>query len=367
MNRMLDRDVWAVLSFYALGAGAVRSVEPLGNAGGWSGSRLWRVSVREGAFYSAEDVTPPSTQRPLVGVGLPVPALGERSLCLRRWPKEHPSKLSLTVNHSVLRRIAASLPVVAYPFKTATGATYVEHDGFLWELTDWRPGKADYHAHPNRARLRAAMHSLARFHELSAIQSSGPSMPRAIFDRWRVVGEMKNEGLAAIERALQSPLGNEIDLRASRLLDLARTRLPSLGHDQRPIPLEAIVNLEHFHVIRDVHRDHVLFTGDEVTGLIDFGAMKVDTPLTDVARLVGSLVGDDGAERQFALDAYSEIRTLSEADRGLIDYLDWSGLVLGALNWLAWLYVERRDMGPTEPIVRRLDEILKRLEAGATR
>lgn len=41
--------------------------------------------------------------------------------------------------------------------------------------------------------------------------------------------------------------------------------------------------------IRDIWHDHVLFDGDRVTGLIDFGAMQIDTPATDIARLVGSL------------------------------------------------------------------------------
>ena len=47
---------------------------------------------------------------------------------------------------------------------------------------------------------------------------------------------------------------------------------------------------------------------------------------------------------------YSERRPLSEADRSLIDLLDDSGQVLGGLNWLRWLYLDRRDMGPLPPI-----------------
>ena len=82
---------------------------------------------------------------------------------------------------------------------------------------------------------------------------------------------------------------------------------------------------------------------------------------TDIARLIGSLVGDNHVEREAALDAYHEMRPLTALDRQLIDALDRSGLVIGAFNWLTWLYVERRDMGPTEPIVHRLDEIIRRL------
>jgi Ser/Thr protein kinase RdoA (MazF antagonist) len=332
---MLDHDAQAVLTFYALDGGAVRRIEALGGAGGWSGSRLWRVVGDDG-----------------------------RKLCLRRWPEEHPTVERLQMIHAVLLRVAAGLPIVACPLKTTSGQTYVEHAGHLWELADWKPGKADYHADPSRARLRGAMQAIARFHEASSGDAPPPGLPQTIVDRWRITQEMQCGGIAAIEQAVITPLGNEIDLRAGRLLKLARQTLHLL---HATAPHQALERLSVFPVIRDIHHDHVLFTGDEVTGLIDFGALRVDTPLTDVARLVGSLVGDDREARQFALDAYSEIRPLNEADRRLIDYLDESGLVLGGLNWLTWLYVERRDMGPVGAIVRRLDEILKRLEAGASR
>jgi homoserine kinase type II len=114
--------------------------------------------------------------------------------------------------------------------------------------------------------------------------------------------------------------------------------------------------------IRDIHRDHVLFSGDSVSGLVDFGAMRIDLPLVDIARMVGSFAGDHPDQRSMALEAYSEFRPLSDGDLRLIDILDDSGTVLAGLNWLTWLYVDCRDMGPVEPIIRRLDEILRRLE-----
>jgi Ser/Thr protein kinase RdoA (MazF antagonist) len=151
--------------------------------------------------------------------------------------------------------------------------------------------------------------------------------------RWR---KLEERGLALVKQSLPTALKSALDERAVRLFELA-----SRAFLTRRIPesLASVPSVFCQPAIRDIHHDHVLFTGDEVTGIIDFGAMRMDTPLTDVARLVGSLAGDDHEARQFALDAYAELRALSEADRKLVDLLDETGLVLGAMNWLTWLYV----------------------------
>jgi hypothetical protein len=322
-------DIWAVLSFYALDRQTVRLVEPIGSGGGWSGSRLWRVTDAAG-----------------------------RRFCLRCWPPEHPSAERLRFIHAVLLHVAGKLPVVACPVKTATATTFVEHSDHLWELAAWRPGEADSREHPNPARVRAAMHILARFHDVTRPQRDSCHVAPALMDRRREHSYHRFGGVLAIEQSLNSRLGDEIDHRADRLLSLARQALDApfwqMLSKSPHVPLQI--------VIRDIHRDHVLFTGDEVTGLIDFGAMRrFDTPLTDVARLVGSMAGDDEGSRRFAVDAYSELRPLSDVDRQLVDFLDESNLVLAGLNWLTWLYVERRDMGPVAPIVRRLDALSMRL------
>jgi homoserine kinase type II len=164
--------------------------------------------------------------------------------------------------------------------------------------------------------------------------------------------------LTNIERSLATPRQNEIDSAATHLFSALQHRL------SRPIPVCPInpnTRLPLQPAIRDIHHDHVLFTGDEVTGLIDFGAMRIDTPLTDIARLVGSLVGDNTPARRAAFNVYSEFRPLAEGDERLIDWLDGTALVIAAHNWLRWLYIERRDMGPTAPIVQRIEEINRRL------
>lgn len=328
---MAPSDVQAVLSYYALRLPEVRAIVPVGNAGGWSGCVLWRLADVAGKGY-----------------------------CLRRWPLEHPSEDRLRLIHPVLRIVADGLAVVASPISTRLGATFVRHEGHFWELTEWKPGEADYEQPPRAERLRAAMRVLARFHELSRRYETVTGRAPAIVDRLRRWQSLQSTGLKPLEGRLSMPLGNAIDEPAGRLMSILPRALT------RAVPAFDVVakvgELPLQPAIRDVHREHVLFTGDEVTGLIDFGALRIDTPLADVARLVGSFCCDDFRGRQIALDAYSELRPLMPVDRVIVDALDESGLVIAAVNWLTWLYAERREMGPAGPIVRRFNEISGRLE-----
>ena len=55
----------------------------------------------------------------------------------------------------------------------------------------------------------------------------------------------------------------------------------------------------------DVWAEHVLFEGNQITGLIDFGGMRYDHPAQDLARLLGSYTQGDVLRRQLALTQYA--------------------------------------------------------------
>jgi len=326
-----------------LHATSLRRTQPLGNAGGWSGSLLWRI------------------QTDALGAGLPT---SPQQFCLRRWP-DGTSPDRLRFIHQILTHVAAQridFVPAPVPLLGRTGVTLVQsEDNYLWDLCPWLPGIADFHARPTRQRLAAAMRALARFHTAAAnhqppVASTAPAP--AIVERIDLVQQLLSGDFDRIEAAVHAGLDANLDLRAVRVLALCRNRLAALSPG---LESAAQLRLPLSPAIRDIHHDHVLFTGDEVTGLIDFGALRIDTPLADIARLVGSLVGDDQPARDFALSAYGQLCPLSDQDRHLIDLLDEAGLLLGGLNWLRWLYLERRDMGPLRSILKRLDEILSRL------
>jgi homoserine kinase type II len=337
-----DSAVQTVLSYYSLPPALVRRIESLGNAGGWSGSRIWKVEAVGNALR-----------------GVPGTAALPEFLCLRRWPQEHPTPERLRLIHDVLERVfQGGLHVVPVPLRTGQGTTFVEHEGHLWEVSPWMPGTADYHSQPNRARLRSAMEALAQFHQLAGKQTA-IGHPQSIHDR-RIQVRNYLGGLAdTVPSGIRLGIDPRLDKVSGRVFDVARPMLTSM---QAKLQAEVTWETMLLPAIRDIWHDHVLFTRDKVTGIVDFGALRIDTPLTDIARLVGSLVGNDREARSFALDTYAELRPLTNDDRRVINLLDESGVVLAGLNWLTWLYVDRRDMGLVEPIIRRLDEILRRLE-----
>lgn len=326
-----------VLTAYSHQIGPIRRLHFLAGAGGWSGSLLWRVEAASGQDY-----------------------------CLRRWPAEHPTAERLELIHAVLDHVSRNgFSRVPVPISSSSG-TFLAVRNHLWELSRWLPGVADASAQPSAARITAAMKALADFHAGAATFQRFVGIAPTITDRLKILGQLQAEDVRVIDAALDQPLAPELDIRARPLFEAGRAALAHdcwqslAAHAQDQLPLQP--------AIRDIHRDHVLFIGDKVSGLIDFGALRIDTPLADVARLIGSMGGADAAARQLACDAYFQQRSLSgepltTSERQLIDVLDQTGLILSVFSWLRWLYVERRDMGPVEPIALRWDEIAGRLRS----
>ncbi len=299
--------------------------EPLGGGGGFSGARLWRVRAAGGEF------------------------------CLKAWPAGgmEPRR------HAWIARLANHARQSELKYVPSVRCDPSEHAGRLWELADWMPGTADFRTNPSPARLRAACAALARLHTVWAEYAEPPRPCPAVvrrliaagewidatvcFDPWRPV-------LAAADPA--SPWAK----RARDLIDGYIQNIPNLLAPWRGVPLPVQPCL------CDVWHDHVLFTGDAVTGLIDFGAVKVDNVAADLARLLGSLVGDGDAGWETGLDAYAAVRALSERERVLARLLDQTGVLLGLANWLRRLFHFGQVYEGRAAVARRMAELVRRVE-----
>lgn len=315
-------------------ADSISSIESLGNAGGFSGARLWRVSS------SGTD------------------------WCLRRWPTEHPSRSQLTWIHGVLFRVARQgVNFLPLPSCQPDGSSYCQVDGAFWELAPWMPGKADFWDHPSNERLAAALQGLAEFHRATKHDaSSRTETPPGILAReqqleqWqqlladpRLVSAMSHD----LPFARQS---SEITALMPAVMNRCRQSLASAPRQSALQPC-----------LRDIWHDHVLFQDSRLSAFVDFGAMRLDTVAVDLARLLGSLVADDAAGWQLGLKAYQEVHPLADEDRAMLAAIDLANSVLSGANWIRWIFIEHRRFENVAGVQGRMDRILERLRFQANK
>jgi homoserine kinase type II len=313
-------------------------------SGGFSGSRLWKVQSGEGV------------------------------MCLRRWPAEFADQTQLRWMHGVLAGVfRAGFRAIPVPLETANGQTFVMQGGYLWQLEPWLPGEAENGPPPFRgvpeARVVAAMTALGEYHRAV---SGDPAncLPDAaapgMLKRLALLEALRSGGM---ERLMAAVAANrtawpELAERAQGIYEAFRVAAGHIAGQLRQatgwmVPVQPC--------IRDIHRQHVLFEGDRVTGIVDFGAMQPDSVAADVARLLGSLAMDVADLWQAGLQAYQNVNVLTEPERLLVELYDQSGVLLSGIHWLKWVFIEGRQFENRPAVLARVDEILVRLARLAER
>lgn len=298
----------------------------LGNAGGFSGARLWRIEPDLGAW------------------------------CLKAWPPGMTAKRLTGIHRWMTRARQADLPFVPAILPLRDGRTCVQHGGVLWDVEAWMPGEADLACPASPARIAAACEALARLHRAWAAEAAPPAPCPAVRRRLDSHRQWLEDHAAGWRPTFsRSPL-DELGQRAWFLLALHMPALPAqLGRWlDRPMTLHPC--------LCDVWNAHVLFEGDEVTGLIDHGSAKLDHASADLARLLGSTAGDDAAAWSTGLDAYARVRPLADDEAALARLLDRTGTVVGLFHWMVWLYRERRQCANADTVAARLQLLLTRVE-----
>ena len=317
-------------------------MESLGLQGGFSGAIVWRVS------RCGED------------------------LCLRRWPQVHPTIEGLSAIHGLLQHVGRSgYRLAPVPLPTRSGETFFVNEDHLWELTPWMPGEASFREHPNEAKLASAMASLAEFHAAAksySFSGNGPAEGPSpgLKQRLAILHSLHEGGLDRLWKATRSAESTELRELALELLENIGASLEGvLKYLQQivevPLPLQWC--------LRDVRHDHLLFTGSRVTGLIDFGAVAVDSVAGDVARLIGSMVNDRADHWHIAIQGYHKCRSLSGDELRAVAGFDEGGALCSAANWVRWLFVEGRSFPQIHALNAQLvwlRDRLRSLNAGAT-
>ncbi|MGE5194996.1 MAG: phosphotransferase enzyme family protein [Deltaproteobacteria bacterium] len=277
--------------------------------------------------------------------------------------------------HRLVAHVSSSgMTEVPVPIAGLDGSTFFERRGSVWQLEPWMPGSADYAAHPSDVRLRAALRSLARWHRAAArfvardaerawFFSSGSGSSPGLAERAGEIARWNDENCGLVRQRLAASPWKEFAALGREILNHYRRAAPSVAGKLKP-GLEARVPLQP--CLRDVWRDHVLFTVDKVTGLIDPHAARSDSVATDLARLLGSLVGDDRRAWNIGLEAYQEVRTLSVTELALVELFNQTAVLLAGMTWLDWYCLQGRVFEDREKIIGRLREIIARLSVLAS-
>ena len=324
--RIMSTSIAPILARYGAAFERLRWV-PLGSGGGFSGADLWR----------GEDA------------GAPL-------FALKLWP-EAMTAARLEAIHEWMAK-ASHLTFVPEVVRTPRPPIV---EGRVWDLTCWMPGIADFHANPSDLRLVNACEALAQLHRAWRPTSPKFAPCPAIERRLRILADWKQNR----ERIAQSFTGspslarpaNETLRRGAeavaRLVEPAERVLSQCL--ARPVAVQPC--------LCDLWHDHVLFTGDAVTGIVDYGAMKEDHAAVDLARLLGDLVGEDDAKFELGLNAYRAASAASDVASSFVRLLDRTGIACATIVWLLRFLGNSRTIFKTRAVLDRVARLVARLEA----
>jgi Ser/Thr protein kinase RdoA (MazF antagonist) len=255
-----------------------------------------------------------------------------------------------------------------------------------WELVGFMPGAAV--EWPTDGQAAAGMELLATLHVTACRLAGGwprpavsPGHRRRIEQARRLLDDPwpSRRGRLSGNGADNGPGGDRHRAEIVARLDAAIARFAAADGRlalravaaccAEPLPLQP--------VLRDVSGEHVLYdthargpaAAQAPTAIVDYHAAGIDTPATDIARLLGSWRRPVDRGRLSLTDAwpeaiaaYERVRPLDDRERRLVPFLHATAVVLGLDNWLRWTLDERRHFADPARVVARIDRLLAELE-----
>jgi homoserine kinase type II len=273
---------------------------------------------------------------------------GAPRYALKRWPAEITSSRIGAV-HAWLTQ-ARHLSFVPALIPTISGLSWIEEQERVWDLSRWLPGQPRLPA--GRSEVENACVAVAHLHRVWSPQSRWslcPGLLRRIevLTQWLTAPPSRDwlfhENLAdVLERAFQV---------------VTRTA-PAALQSLKPWE-ETLFSLHP--CVRDLRGEHILFSGERVTGIVDFGAMAVDSPAGDLARVLGDLAAENDELFARGLEKYRQERSDFTVSDDFVRRLDRAGVICSLIGWFARLLKKQMTV-PDKNIRIRLTHLLARAE-----
>lgn len=248
--------------------------------------------------------------------------------------------------------------------------SWIIADGRVWDCCEWMPGRPPNAEDDLAGVLRQIATAVAEFH--AAVSSLGPH-PALVSPRPVAAVSSRLQRIAELGPLLEPLLAFGADstrlLTASSATQRAMDCLRQAWATQR---LRAVRLLEPWgqiafrqqYVFRDIHLGNTLFHEGRLSGIVDYDAVRIDSPATDLARLIGSVrwvmrpeEWDRSEEDLWAamLGAYRAIGAFSAEEERLARVLAEVSPLIILANWVVWVVGEERSFpGPAARIDERI-------------
>ncbi len=310
------------------------AVQSLGNNGGFSGSQLFRVATHSG------------------------------SLLLRKLPRTgNPyGKRQIWIHQVIEHCFQNGCWFLACPEKSVAGATLVNFNDSLWQAERWIEGEASYESNPSNSKLDSIFGSLTQFHEISSKFSSklGPvPAVRNRISRLHQLADIRSEEIRQSLQVRPAPLKARLFPLAIQVCELFHRFRDPVAHDLNQLSDQ---NLRLVPCFRDIWHDHLLFEGEKLNGIVDYGALDIDHPATDISRLSVSLASDDPSSFPNAYEAYRRHANLSDLEVELGFTLNRANILMSSMNWIDWIYRQERTFDSHELIEKRMSRNIKHMQ-----
>ncbi|MCO8121878.1 phosphotransferase [Stieleria sp. TO1_6] len=307
---------------------------------------------------------------------------GDQAFALRGWPIETAVERVREI-HQVISTAARSCTLLPqYASLPPDGPTYlVDRQGRIWELASWLPGQPfPYDATFEQIADGAAAIATVHRHLQPIGQSQRPAA--AIDQRIRRTRQLSDLLPTLFDINLEGRLNPLVAGEVSTARELLRRNWHTSAQRilETLLPQASRPRGLHY-VLRDIHREHALVVGGRISGIIDFDALRVDTPAADLSRWATSfsVFSQDSARTiDCVLAGYFGIQPLEQkpasaivtdfppADtnvfgpdfRTLVETLATSSLWISLANWVVWLVIESRQFPDFQSVALRLRRLI---------